>query len=136
VIGLYLAISALAGLLVDGRLGSDLLAGALVAFAALPLRDGLQRAVNRLLYGDRHDPYAAISRLTARLDAVAETADVLPAVVRTVSESLRLPYVAVELGGEITATSGHRGGGELEELPLTYQGERLGHLLCETAGAG
>jgi signal transduction histidine kinase len=132
VVALYLTISTLAGLLVDGRLVSDLLAGALVAFAALPLRDRLQRSVNRLLYGDRDDPYAAISRLTARLDAVAETGDVLPAVVRTVSESLRLPYVAVELGGEITATSGHRAGGELQELPLTHQSERLGTLVCET----
>ena len=132
VVGLFLGLSALTGLLVDGRPVSDLLAGALVAFAVLPLRDKLQRSVNALLYGDRDDPYAAISRLTARLDAVAETSDVLPAVVRTVSESLRLPYVAVELGGEIAATTGARGGGGLEELPLTFQGERLGRLLCET----
>jgi signal transduction histidine kinase len=136
VLGLYLAFSAVAGLLVDGRPVSDLLAGALVAFAALPLRDRLQRWVNRLLYGDRDDPYSAISRLSARLDAVAETNDVLPAVARTVSESLRLPYVAVEVGGEIAATSGRRGEGALEELPLTFQGERLGRLLCETRAPG
>jgi signal transduction histidine kinase len=136
VLGLYLAFSALAGLLVDGRPTSDLLAGALVAFAALPLRDRLQRWVNRMLYGDRDDPYAAISRLTDRLDAVAESNGVLSAVVRTVSESLRLPYVAVEIGGEVAATSGERGDGALEELALTFQGERLGRLLCETRAPG
>jgi signal transduction histidine kinase len=136
VVVLYLAFSALAGLLVGGRPISDLLAGALVAFAALPLRDRLQRSVNRLLYGDRDDPYSAISRLSDRLDAVAESNDVLPAVVRTVSESLRLPYAAVEVGGELAATSGRRGDGALEELPLTFQGERLGRLLYETRAPG
>ena len=61
-VGLFLGLSALTGLLVDGRPVSDLLAGALVAFAVLPLRDKLQRSVNARLIGDRDDPYAAISR--------------------------------------------------------------------------
>jgi signal transduction histidine kinase len=136
VVALYLSSSAVVELVVAGGLVSDLLAGSLVAFAALPLRDWLQRSANTLLYGDRDDPYTAISRLTARLDAVAQTADVLPAVARTVSDSLRLPYVAVELRGEITATSGRRGEADLEALPLTFQGEPLGRLLCEPRTAG
>jgi signal transduction histidine kinase len=135
VLGLYIGLSAVLGLLVGG-VASDLLAGAGVALAALPLRDRLQRSVNRMLYGDRDDPYSAISRLSEQLDAVAETRDALPAVARTVSESLRLPYVAIELGGEVAASSGMRSDGELQELPLTFQGERLGRLLCETRAAG
>jgi signal transduction histidine kinase len=75
-------------------------------------------------------------RLSDRLDAVAATSDVLPAVVRTVAESLRLRYVAVELAGELAATSGRRGPGTLAAVPLTFQGEQLGRLLCETRAPG
>ncbi len=135
VVGLYLGVSASAGLVTTGAV-SAVVAGALVALAALPLRDLLQRSINRLLYGDRDDPYLAISRLTSRLDAVAETTDVLPAVVRTVGECLRLPYVAVELRGAIAAEHGRIGAGEPYELPLTFQGEPLGRLRCETRRIG
>jgi signal transduction histidine kinase len=135
VVGLYLGISASGGLVTTGAV-SAVVAGALVALAALPLRDFLQRSINRLLYGDRDDPYLAISRLTTRLDAVAETADVLPAVVRTVGECLRLPYVAVELRGAVAAEHGRIGAGEPYELPLPFQGEPLGRLRCETRRRG
>jgi hypothetical protein len=57
VIALYLAVSAVLGLLVGG-IASDVLAAAGVALAALPLRDRLQGAVNHVLYGDRDDPYS------------------------------------------------------------------------------
>jgi signal transduction histidine kinase len=135
VIALYLGISAAVGLLASDR-PSEIAAGALVALAALPLRDRLQHWANRLLFGDRDDPYAAISRLSSRLDAVAETTELLPTVVRTVGESLHLPYVAVELRGELTAVYGRPGGGTPHSLPLTFQGERIGAMLCETRAPG
>ena len=56
----------------------------------------------------------------------------LPIVVRTVAESMRLPYVAVELGEELVAASGSQLIGTLDELPLVFQGERLGRLLYRT----
>jgi two-component system, NarL family, sensor kinase len=135
VIALYLGISAAVGLLASDR-SSAIAAGALVALAALPLRDRLQQGANRLLYGDRDDPYAAISRLSSRLDAVAETTELLPTVVRTVGESLHLPYVAVELRSEMTAVYGRPGVGVAHSLPLTFQGERIGALQCETRAPG
>ncbi len=136
VVALYEAASALAGLLIEGRAAADALAGAVVALAALPLRDRLRRAVDGMLYGDRDNPYAAISRLSERLDAVAATGDVLPAVARTVSESLRLPYVAVEVAGELAAACGRPGAGSVEAFPLSHQGERVGRLLCATRAPG
>jgi two-component system NarL family sensor kinase len=135
VIALYLGVSAAVGLLASDR-PSEIAAGALVALAALPLRDRLQQWANRLLYGDRDDPYAAISRLSSRLDAIAQTTELLPTVVRTVSESLHLPYVAVELRGELTAVYGRPGAGVAHSLPLTFQGECIGALLCETRAPG
>ena len=34
-----------------------------------PLRGRLQRAVNRLMYGERDDPYRVLTRLGQRLEA-------------------------------------------------------------------
>ena len=61
------------------------------------LRERLQRAVNRLMYGERDDPYAVLSRLGRRLDANLGPEAVLPAVVETVAQTLKLPYVAIAL---------------------------------------
>ena len=77
--------------------GVALPATALVAIAFQPVRDRLQRRVNRLLYGQRDEPYAAISTLGRRLGETMAPADVLPVMVETIADALRLPYVAVEL---------------------------------------
>jgi hypothetical protein len=44
------------------------LASGIVALLALPLRDRLQRAVNRFFYGERDDPYAVVARLGRQLE--------------------------------------------------------------------
>ena len=46
----------------------ELLAIGLAALVALPLRDVLQRAVNRLMYGERDEPWRAMRRLGTRLE--------------------------------------------------------------------
>jgi signal transduction histidine kinase len=61
--------------------------------------------------GDRDESYRAISRLGQRLEAAFEPADVLPAIVQTVGESLKLPYVAIGL------TIDERGSG-LDDQPV------------------
>ena len=48
------------------------LATGVVAILALPIRDGLQRAVSRLMYGDRDDLYRALARLGHRLESTIE----------------------------------------------------------------
>ena len=40
----------------------------LVALLFQPVRQRIQQAVNRLIYGDRDDPYAAVARLGQRLE--------------------------------------------------------------------
>jgi hypothetical protein len=71
VVGVYvLAVGGLGALFqAQGNLGVSLLATGLVAFLFQPLRSKLQRGVNRLMYGERDDPYAVISRLGRRLEA-------------------------------------------------------------------
>ena len=63
-----------------------MLATLLVAVAFNPARVRVQRAVNRLLYGERTDPVRAATTVSAQL--AGRPADVLPAL----CQALRLPY--------------------------------------------
>ena len=98
VIGLYVLVVGSVGMVVQirGNFVVSLLAVGLVAVVFAPLRSRLQRAVNHLLYGQRDEPYAVVSRLGQRLEATLTPDAVLPAVVRTVKEALKLPYAAIE----------------------------------------
>ena len=82
---------------IQGNLGVSLLATGLVAVLFQPLRMRLQRGVNRLMYGERDDPYAVISRLGRRLEATLAPEAVLPTVVETIAQALKLPYAAILL---------------------------------------
>ena len=103
----------------------------LVAVAFQPLRGRLQRGVNRLMYGERDDPYAVISRLGKRLEAALAPEAVLPTLVETIAQALKLPYAAILLKeGEGFRTAAAYGSprGEPETLPLVYQREEIGRL--------
>ncbi|HKF85334.1 MAG TPA: histidine kinase [Candidatus Limnocylindrales bacterium] len=96
-----IAVAALGGLIgPDQAYGVSLLATGISALVALPLRDLLQRTVNRLLYGSRHEPWRAMRRLGQRLEWAAEPDRAFPAIVETVADALRLPYVALEVTDE------------------------------------
>jgi signal transduction histidine kinase len=103
----------------------------LIGALVLPLRTALQRAVDRGMYGDRGDPYAALSRLTAQLQAAAAPGAALPAVAQAIADSLRLPHVAVETADGGCATAGESHGGPLQTLPLVHQGRQVGRLTVE-----
>jgi len=109
-----------------------LLATGLIAVIFQPLRDRVQRSVNRLMYGERDDPYAVLSRFGERLEATLAPEAVLPTIVETVAHALKLSYTAIALRrGEdfavVTAYGLPRG--ELLHLPLVYQGETIGQLI-------
>jgi signal transduction histidine kinase len=104
----------------------------LVAILFHPLRERLQRGVNRLMYGDRDEPYAVISRLGRQLEGTLAPDAVLPAIVRTVAQALKLPYAAIALRQEtglVTAATTGAPSGELLRLPLAYQGDSVGELV-------
>ena len=109
-----------------------LMASAVVALTAQPLRRYLQRRVGRLVYGDRDDPYEVMSRLGS-IDAAAAPQRVLQDMVETLARVLRLRYAAVELD-VVAARCGHsRGDPVIHEL--THGREVLGRLVLEV-GAG
>lgn len=131
----YVALVALARAVTGGS-GWPVLAIALAALAALPLRDAVQRTVNRLVYGQAHDPYRALAAAGDQLAAVAAPELALPALCRSLARSLRLPYAAVEVDGVLVAECGQRDGGRrLVELPLLFAGEHVGLLTVRPASA-
>jgi signal transduction histidine kinase len=122
-----------------GNIGISLLAAVLVAVLFQPLRGRLQRGVNRLMYGERDEPYAVTSRLGRRLEAAIEPEAVLPTVTETIAQALKLPYVAILLKeGEGYRSAAAYGSPteESESLPLVYQREEIGRLLIAPRAPG
>jgi signal transduction histidine kinase len=141
VAALYILVVGGLGVLLEARgsLALSLVGVGLVAIVAQPVRDRLQRAVNRLMYGERDDPYAVLSRLGQRLEAVLAAEAVLPTVVETVAQALRLPYVAIKLregDQDRVAAEFGRPAGEPLRLPLVFQGEPVGELLLSPRAPG
>jgi two-component system NarL family sensor kinase len=144
--GLYVAVVLGLGRLLgqNTSLGVALPATAAVAVAFQPVRERLQRSVNRLLYGQRDEPYTAISSLGRRLGEAIGQAEMLSAMVETIADALRLPYVAVELASPagLAAVHGAPAAGVALRLPLVHGGEPVGTLLIgarahgETLGDG
>jgi signal transduction histidine kinase len=123
----------------QGNLGIALLATGLVAVLFQPARNWLQRLVNRLMYGERDDPYRVISRLGQRLEATLAPEAVLPTIVETVAQALKLPYAAMHLQqGEEAFTAAIYGSarGDLVRLPLMYQHEAVGELVLAPRAPG
>ncbi|HET6908546.1 MAG TPA: sensor histidine kinase [Mycobacteriales bacterium] len=126
----YIAVVGGAQAVFDGRADrvATLAAAAGVAFAAAPLRARLQHGVDRLLYGDRGDPYAALSDLGRRIAGSPD--DLLHEVVGAVADALRAPYAAVTLTGDATpAASVGRVRSHEVIVPLTLRGEDVGALV-------
>jgi signal transduction histidine kinase len=134
VVALYTLVVGGLGALLRAR-GSPLvalLATGLVAVAFGPLRLRLQRGVNRLLYGERDEPYAVLARLGQRLGGALAPDAVLPVVAETVAGALKLPYVAVALQeGGLSRVAAAYGAPVTDPLclPLVYQGETVGQLV-------
>jgi two-component system, NarL family, sensor kinase len=131
----YVGLVAGLGELLDSTgVGVSLIATGVVAVAIQPLRSVIQRRVDRLMYGDRDDPYRALARLGERLGQAVDPDSVLPTIVDAVAEGLRLPYVAIELeeagGQRIIASHGEFRGCEPVRLPLEYRGDEVGRLLA------
>ena len=97
VVGLYVLLVGALGALFQssGNLLISLLATGLAACSFQPLRARLQRGVNRLMYGERDDPYAVLSRLGQRLKTTLAPTAVLPSIAEAVAQTLKLPYVAI-----------------------------------------
>lgn len=124
-VGYVVTVTGTSGLL-GGRI-PDALAAGVVAVSAVPVLTVVQRAVERLLFGERRDPDRVVADLAGRLAATPEA--LLPEVVAGIARSLRLPYVAVELAdGTLPAAAGVPRPPDVR-VPLAHRGSTVGWLL-------
>lgn len=102
----------------------------LIAILFQPLRERLQHWVNRLMYGERDDPVAVITKLGEQIEKTGTPEATLTGIVQTVAQTLKLPYVAIEFGDDqqIAASYGLPVNKPLR-IPLVYQGESVGFFV-------
>lgn len=130
VVAVYVAAVLGLGDLMGERTAAPLVATVVVALLAEPVRLRLQRAVDRLTRGDAADPYGALVRLGARLDAAAAepaSAEVLAQAAEAVRHALGLPWAAVEVLDGPDASSGEPAPESLD-VPLVHGGQVVGTL--------
>jgi signal transduction histidine kinase len=139
IIALYILVVGVLGNLLQGDNSTFIafLTTGVVAVLFQPLRDRLQRGVNRLMYGERDDPGSVLRKLGSQLERIGSPEDALSVITETVARAFKLPYVAIELGNEsrIAASYGLPKG-DAARLPLSYQAETTGYLLVMPRSPG
>ena len=124
------------GVTVQGFPLAPFVAAAAVAVLFEPVRRRLQGWANRLTYGQRDDPYAAVTALARRIADTAGLADVLPLLAGSARRAMRSPYAAIAtVDGAVLADSG-RAVPQPMPVPLIQHGERVGLLLIAPRVAG
>lgn len=68
-----------------------------VAATFVAVREQVQQMVNRMLYGHRNEPYAVLTKLRQKLQAVLDPDSVLPGMADTIMTALRVPYVEIRV---------------------------------------
>ena len=122
----YVAIVAALSSVVPGRAGGAVAAAA-IAVAVAPVRTRLQRAIDRLLRGQRSDPYGMVSSLAERLE---QADDLMGEVVATIARAFRSPYVRMEVTqpGGLASVVEYGEPTPGTDFPLSYRGAPVGTL--------
>jgi signal transduction histidine kinase len=130
VIAVFVGVTAAVSAVLPDGPTPEVVAAALVATGLLPVRARLQRAVDRLVYGERDDPMGAVTRFGAHVMS-AEDDSPLPWVLAALADSVRSPYVAMrDTDGTVVAAHGRPSqGGEPTVVPLRYAGVPVGELV-------
>lgn len=117
----------------------SLLATAMVAVIFAPLREWLQRLINRLMYGRHDDPYSVFLELGNQLIRPLAPEAMLDAVVGTVKDAMRLPYAGISIGvggqQKMVAAAGEPVN-ELHSFPVIHRGEEIGTLVVASRSPG
>lgn len=134
VMGIYLLVTAVAGSSAGRGPLPGVLAAAVVAVGLTPLRERLQRGVDRLVYGDRRDPIRAVTQLADQV-ASADEQDLLRAVLASITAAVHAPGAAVLApDGRELASIGAPGPGPT--FTLTVSAREVGTLMVAAPSTG
>jgi signal transduction histidine kinase len=116
----------------QGSLLISLFATGLIAVLFQPVRERVQRGVNRLTYGERDEPYSVLTRLSRLMETPIEPSAAMQLTVETIAHALKLPYVAILLqqgSGFKTVAEFGKPQPTLTRLPLIHVEEMVGELV-------
>jgi signal transduction histidine kinase len=127
VLVVFVAVTAgLAALLPHGP-APIVVAASLIAVGLAPVRDRVQRIVDRVVYGDRDDPWSALLRLSSPLGGPADAA-LLDATAEALGTALRVPGVEIrDEAGQPLAQWGEVSAGH--DVALQFAGEPQGSIV-------
>lgn len=120
----------------QGSFVISLLGAGVIAVLFQPLRQWLQNAINRLMFGRRAEPLAVMTDLSVSLEKMLSPDAALLHLVETTARTLRLPYVAVERGDTAERIAAGQLRGEPVRFPLIYQAQVIGSLLAASRSPG
>lgn len=127
VFGAYLLVTSLAGSGLGQRAVPGFVVAALVAVGLAPLRERLQRGVDRLVYGEVRDPIRAVSRLGGHLVSTNEE-DLVEEVLSSIATALRAPGAFLRSPqGQVLAATGVPGEGL--SVAMVLGGRSVGSLV-------
>ena len=131
----YLLAAATVGAALDSRWLPGAVAAAIAAVGLAPARDRLQRAADRLLYGQRSDPLEAVTLLGKRITAGDEL-DLLRGALVSVMSAVHAPGASVTgPDGRVLATLGPATEHDTV-LPMSFGGREIGRLRVAPRGPG
>jgi signal transduction histidine kinase len=120
----------------EGNFVVSLLGAGVIAVLFQPLRQWIQTAINRLMFGRRDEPLVVMTELGMSLEKVLSPDAALLHLVEMTAKTLRLPYAAVERAdtSERVAVGSLRS--EPTSFPLIYHGQVIGTLLAASRSPG
>ena len=112
---LYFGLVAAVGLVLQQGRSPVAAVGTAIVVALLlrPVRAWVQNGINRLMYGQRNDPFAVLSEVDKLLTSAGTTQGTAQQLAQLVQTSLRLPFV------QLVLESGRFEAGSAENLPTT-----------------
>lgn len=127
-------IDALFGLSNDWTAPPQLVGMGLLALAVQPVRIGLQKLADRLVYGERTPPYEVLAAVTAMSQLSGPAEETLRALARTVAEGLAVPAASIS----VTVSDPEQvhycwpedaaGPEDWNRTPMEYRGEIVGAI--------
>ncbi|MED4224000.1 sensor histidine kinase [Neobacillus cucumis] len=108
-----------------------------VAVLFSPLKERLQRLLNRLMKGRHDDPYSVLRELGDHLVQPLSPEEALQEVARTIKSALRLPFVEIFIRvndeEKMAAIAGDSAKGcDVHSFPIIHGGEELGTMMVSS----
>jgi two-component system NarL family sensor kinase len=117
------------GSLADIPWWSHTLALVIVVATWVPVSTQIDRSVHHLAFGQRDDAYEVAGRVVQHLNADPRPDELLPSIATELAQTLALPYVQIEAGGQVVTTLGTAPeGAAIVAIPLAHRNVTLGIL--------